>query len=328
MQTGLPRVIGCFQLDDVLVDPGPGSCLPMLLEGLGDQVPRALLLTHIHLDHAGASGALVQRWPDLEVYVHERGAPHLIDPSRLMKSATTAVRRGHGPPVGRDAPGARGQPPGAVGRRAGAGRGLRGRLHARARLPPRLLPAQGHGVRGRRRRRADPAVVDGAAADAAARHRRRGVAPVDRARVGLAAPPAGDDPLRADRGRRRAAPELARHARRMGADRPRPRRAVVHRLAAAPDRARGRPGAAADVRSGGPGGSDVQGHGAVSAKACRSAQRSGSVAARRYPDGVCRGQSSCLASAVPGPVWAVSGAWWCSTTTTTRSITWPRRSPT
>ena len=87
MQTGLPRVIGCFQLDDVLVDPGPGSCLPMLLGGLGDQVPRALLLTHIHLDHAGASGALVQRWPDLEVYVHERGAPHLIDPSRLMNSA-------------------------------------------------------------------------------------------------------------------------------------------------------------------------------------------------------------------------------------------------
>src|SRR5262249_53343490 len=46
-----------------------------------------LLLTHIHLDHAGASGALVKRWPDLEVYVHERGAPHLIDPSRLFNSA-------------------------------------------------------------------------------------------------------------------------------------------------------------------------------------------------------------------------------------------------
>ncbi len=87
MHTGLPRVIGCYQLDDVLVDPGPGSCVPTLLEGLGGQVPRALLLTHIHLDHAGASGALVQRWPDLEVYVHDRGAPHLVDPSRLMTSA-------------------------------------------------------------------------------------------------------------------------------------------------------------------------------------------------------------------------------------------------
>jgi glyoxylase-like metal-dependent hydrolase (beta-lactamase superfamily II) len=87
MHTGLPRVIGCYQLDDVLVDPGPGSCLPTLLEGLGDRAPRAVLLTHIHLDHAGGTGALVERWPDLEVYVHERGAPHLVDPSRLLESA-------------------------------------------------------------------------------------------------------------------------------------------------------------------------------------------------------------------------------------------------
>ena len=49
--------------------------------------PRALLLTHIHLDHAGASGSLVQMWPDLEVYVHERGARHLAAPERLMDSA-------------------------------------------------------------------------------------------------------------------------------------------------------------------------------------------------------------------------------------------------
>ncbi|MBV9836630.1 MAG: MBL fold metallo-hydrolase [Solirubrobacterales bacterium] len=84
---GRSRVIGCWQLDDVLVDPGPSSALPTVLEALGGQVPRALLLTHIHLDHAGASGSLVERWPDLQVYVHERGAPHLIDPSRLIKSA-------------------------------------------------------------------------------------------------------------------------------------------------------------------------------------------------------------------------------------------------
>jgi glyoxylase-like metal-dependent hydrolase (beta-lactamase superfamily II) len=58
-----------------------------LLEALGDERPRALLLTHIHLDHAAATGALVRRWPDLEVYVHERGAPHLIDPSKLLASA-------------------------------------------------------------------------------------------------------------------------------------------------------------------------------------------------------------------------------------------------
>ena len=49
-------------------------------QGLDGERPRALLLTHIHLDHAGASGSLVERWPDLEVYVHERGARHMADP--------------------------------------------------------------------------------------------------------------------------------------------------------------------------------------------------------------------------------------------------------
>jgi glyoxylase-like metal-dependent hydrolase (beta-lactamase superfamily II) len=87
MHLGRPRVIGCWQLRDVLIDPGPESCLATLLEALGDERPRTLLLTHIHLDHAGASGALVKRWPDLDVYVHERGASHLIDPTRLMESA-------------------------------------------------------------------------------------------------------------------------------------------------------------------------------------------------------------------------------------------------
>jgi glyoxylase-like metal-dependent hydrolase (beta-lactamase superfamily II) len=87
MHLGHARVIGCWQVDDVLVDPGPSSCLETLLEALGDERPRALLLTHIHLDHAGATGTLVQRWPDLRVYVHERGARHLVDPSRLYSSA-------------------------------------------------------------------------------------------------------------------------------------------------------------------------------------------------------------------------------------------------
>jgi glyoxylase-like metal-dependent hydrolase (beta-lactamase superfamily II) len=87
MHLGRERVIGCWQVGDVLVDPGPSSCLETLLAGLGEYRPRALLLTHIHLDHAGASGSLVQRWPELEVYVHERGAAHLADPSRLLESA-------------------------------------------------------------------------------------------------------------------------------------------------------------------------------------------------------------------------------------------------
>src|SRR5437868_14684433 len=84
---GLERVIGCWQVGDTLVDPGPSSGIEALLEGLEGERPRALLLTHIHLDHAGASGSLVERWPDLEVYVHERGAQHMISPDRLLDSA-------------------------------------------------------------------------------------------------------------------------------------------------------------------------------------------------------------------------------------------------
>jgi glyoxylase-like metal-dependent hydrolase (beta-lactamase superfamily II) len=97
MHLGRERVIGCWQVDDVLVDPGPASCLPTLLEALGDRPPRALLLTHIHLDHAGATGSLVERWPELEVYVHERGAAHMAEPSRLLRSA----RRLYGPDMDR-----------------------------------------------------------------------------------------------------------------------------------------------------------------------------------------------------------------------------------
>lgn len=84
---GRPHVIGCWQVGEALVDPGPQSSMGTLLAALGDEQPRALLLTHIHLDHAAASGALVRRWPELEVHVHERGAPHLIDPSKLLASA-------------------------------------------------------------------------------------------------------------------------------------------------------------------------------------------------------------------------------------------------
>ena len=88
MHLGRPHVICCAWQDDVIVDPGPECASQALLEGLAGRVPRAILLTHIHLDHAGATGALVRRWPDAEVWVHERGAPHLIDPSKLIDSAT------------------------------------------------------------------------------------------------------------------------------------------------------------------------------------------------------------------------------------------------
>jgi glyoxylase-like metal-dependent hydrolase (beta-lactamase superfamily II) len=84
MHLGNDRVIGAFDVDGMIVDPGPASTVETLLE---QTEPRALLLTHIHLDHAGATGVLVRRNPELKVYVHERGAPHLIDPSKLLKSA-------------------------------------------------------------------------------------------------------------------------------------------------------------------------------------------------------------------------------------------------
>lgn len=76
-----------------LVDPGPTSCLPALEAALADggrtlAEVEAILLTHIHLDHAGATGTIVERVPGARVYVHERGARHLIDPEKLLHSAT------------------------------------------------------------------------------------------------------------------------------------------------------------------------------------------------------------------------------------------------
>lgn len=84
---GRAGLLGAWMCGDVLIDCGPSACLPELLRALGDRRPRQLLLTHIHFDHAGATGALVERWPDLEVFVHPRGAQHLMDPSRLVLSA-------------------------------------------------------------------------------------------------------------------------------------------------------------------------------------------------------------------------------------------------
>lgn len=85
---------GVVDVDDgyLLVDPGPSSTLPALEEALartGRPVERlrAILLTHIHLDHAGCTGVLLARCPGVPVYVHERGAKHLADPSSLVASA-------------------------------------------------------------------------------------------------------------------------------------------------------------------------------------------------------------------------------------------------
>ena len=91
---GLDRVIGVWERDGVLIDPGPASTIDTVLAELPGGRPRALLLTHIHLDHAGATGTLVDRFPDLPVYVHEAGAPHLVDPTRLLRSAARLYGEG------------------------------------------------------------------------------------------------------------------------------------------------------------------------------------------------------------------------------------------
>ena len=94
---GMRRVVGTAVLDGpsglTLIDPGPTSCLPALEAGLAELGHRladvkTLLLTHIHLDHAGATGTLLHRLPQAVAYVHERGAPHMIDPAKLLASAT------------------------------------------------------------------------------------------------------------------------------------------------------------------------------------------------------------------------------------------------
>src|SRR4051812_21407887 len=84
---GREKVICCWEVEGVLIDPGPGITVDTLLAELDGLQPRALLLTHIHFDHAGATGSLVERWPDIPVYVHERGAPHMINPEKLLASA-------------------------------------------------------------------------------------------------------------------------------------------------------------------------------------------------------------------------------------------------
>jgi glyoxylase-like metal-dependent hydrolase (beta-lactamase superfamily II) len=87
LHLGRDRVICAYEVDGAIVDPGPASCVETLIDRLGRVEPRALMLTHIHLDHAGAAGVLCRRYPKLKVYVHELGAPHLVDPSKLLKSA-------------------------------------------------------------------------------------------------------------------------------------------------------------------------------------------------------------------------------------------------
>jgi glyoxylase-like metal-dependent hydrolase (beta-lactamase superfamily II) len=91
---GLAEVIAAFLVfgpeGPVLVETGPGSTLPQLLarlaeHGIEPEEVRHVLVTHIHLDHSGAAGWWAQQ--GATVYVHEVGAPHLIDPGKLLASA-------------------------------------------------------------------------------------------------------------------------------------------------------------------------------------------------------------------------------------------------
>jgi len=94
---GHPGIIATALIHGVdgvaIVDPGPATALPVLEEalktrGFGWRDVRAILLTHIHLDHAGATGSILALAPQATVHVHERGAAHLIDPSKLLASAS------------------------------------------------------------------------------------------------------------------------------------------------------------------------------------------------------------------------------------------------
>jgi glyoxylase-like metal-dependent hydrolase (beta-lactamase superfamily II) len=94
---GLQEVIAAYLFQDsgqtALIEIGPTSSFETLLEGIRHSgVDPAdiskVLVTHIHLDHAGASGTFLHRFPGAKLYVHERGVRHMVDPSRLIASAT------------------------------------------------------------------------------------------------------------------------------------------------------------------------------------------------------------------------------------------------
>lgn len=94
---GKPEIIATAILHGpgrvALIDPGPSTTIETLRgalkhKGISFADVRQLLLTHIHLDHAGATGSIVRENPGIEVLVHHVGAPHMADPSKLLASAT------------------------------------------------------------------------------------------------------------------------------------------------------------------------------------------------------------------------------------------------
>ena len=100
---GLRGVISSYWIDGpepAIVDPGPSTSLDGLEDGLTElgvrfSDIRHILLTHVHLDHAGGTGHLVSRVPDLEVHLHTDGVPHMADPERLVASTRRTFGEAH-----------------------------------------------------------------------------------------------------------------------------------------------------------------------------------------------------------------------------------------
>jgi glyoxylase-like metal-dependent hydrolase (beta-lactamase superfamily II) len=100
---GENEIIGSYLLagrnELAIIDPGPGSMVESLLTsiqavGFDPQEVTHILATHVHLDHAGAAGTLVRQLPRAQVYVHGKGAPHLLDTAKVVASASRIFGEG------------------------------------------------------------------------------------------------------------------------------------------------------------------------------------------------------------------------------------------
>jgi len=97
---GFRKFISCWVFYDgytaFVVDPGPASTIPVLIKNLlslGITRLEAILLTHIHIDHAGGTGKLLKTYPQTPVYCHPKAHPHLIDPGKLWQSSLKVLGR-------------------------------------------------------------------------------------------------------------------------------------------------------------------------------------------------------------------------------------------
>ena len=156
-----PERLACYLFDTperVLVECGPSDSIGHLfdaLDYLGIDDVGTLAVTHIHLDHAGGAGHFAARFPGARVAVHAKGAPHLVDPTRLLASATRIYgedgMRDRGAPWSRSTPARlvdprRRRPPA-----PGRGPLPRGHVHPGPRqAPPRLPRGRNRGLPRRR----------------------------------------------------------------------------------------------------------------------------------------------------------------------------------